>query len=95
MVKHGLDNDAVDAKADTLGIPRSERPMSDKSIDRLIDAIESPEDASGQIIPPKKGTPEYDALPSGVERSKARAYWDKQPEPEQESLAEALGAPKQ
>jgi hypothetical protein len=49
----------------------------------------------GEVIPPKKGTPEYDALPSGVERSAARAYWakHKDPEPEQESLAEALGAP--
>jgi hypothetical protein len=48
----------------------------------------------GEIVWPRPGSPEYKALPSGAERAKARAYWDKQPEPEQETLAEALGAPK-
>lgn len=108
MKDHNLGLDAVEAIAERLNI--TERPMSDASMDRLIEAIESeragsaPQSAApslddvlavsgGEVIPPKPGTPEYKALPSGAERAKARAYWDKKPEPEQESLAEALGAP--
>lgn len=50
--------------------------------------------SGGEVIPPKPGTPEYKALPSGAERAKARAYWDaRKGEPEQETLAAALGAP--
>ena len=50
--------------------------------------------SGGEFIPPKPGTPEYKALPSGAERAKARAYWDaRKGEPEQETLAAALGAP--
>lgn len=49
----------------------------------------------GELIPPKPGTPEYKALPNGTERAKAKAWHEahREPEPEQESLAEALGAP--
>jgi len=44
--------------------------------------------------PPKPGTDAYRLLPSGRERAAAKAYWDKRKagEPEQESLAIALGA---
>lgn len=46
----------------------------------------------GELIPPKPSTDEYRALPAN-ERASARAYWQKHPEPVQESLAGALGAP--
>lgn len=51
--------------------------------------------SGGELIPPKPGTKAYRDLPSGTERANAKAYWDarKDAEPEQESLAEALGAP--
>ena len=135
MQEHHLSVAAVDAMAKQMNI--SERPMSDESMDRLIEAIESeragsaplsapstpPADSDaaataaapappsgaaagtpsfddilaasgGEEVPPKPGTPEYRALPSGAERAKARAYWDRQkPQDEQESLAVALGAP--
>ncbi len=29
-----------------------------------------------EIVPPKPGSPEYKALPSGAERASARAYWE-------------------
>jgi hypothetical protein len=38
------------------------------------------EASGGELVPPKPGTPEYDALPSGVERASARVYWDARPE---------------
>ena len=40
--------------------------------------------------PPKPGSAEYKALPDALERAKARGYWDANPEPEQETLAEQL-----
>lgn len=48
-----------------------------------------------ELLPPKPGSAEYRALPSGTERAQAKAYWDrhKAAEGEQESLAEVLGAP--
>lgn len=48
-----------------------------------------------EIVPPKPGTKAYRDLPNGLERSKAKAYWDEQKaaEPAQESLSEALGGP--
>lgn len=49
--------------------------------------------ADPDALPPQPGTPEYRALPNGHERAKAKAYWDARPEPEQETLAEMLGAP--
>ena len=141
MKEHSLGLDAVEAVADRLGI--TERPMSDESMDRLIEAITSEraasahapapstphpdEPASGaatpeavdsppvdappaaptmedvlaaagpgaEELPPRPGTPAYRALPNGVERSRAKAYWESQrePEPVQESLVEALGGP--
>ncbi len=44
-------------------------------------------------LPPQPGTNAYHALPDGVARSQAKAFWDtrKEPEPKQESLAEQLG----
>lgn len=39
MAAHNLDNDAVEVYATAAGIPRDERPMSDESMDKLIDAI--------------------------------------------------------
>lgn len=42
MATHNLDNDAVDAIANRIGIPVKERPMSDASMDQLIAAIEQP-----------------------------------------------------
>ena len=45
-----------------------------------------------ELVPPKPHTDEYKAL-KPHEKASARAYWTKQPEAEQESLAEALGAP--
>ena len=48
--------------------------------------------SGGEEIPPKPRTDEYRALPP-LERAAARAYWDKRPQDEQESLAVALGAP--
>jgi hypothetical protein len=115
MKQHSLDVDAVEAIADRLGI--TERPMSNESMDRLIEAIaqpsvvpasadgeagaetpaspidsvqpeNSPASAApltmddvlaatgGELLPPKPGTPEYKALPTGADRAKARAYWE-------------------
>jgi hypothetical protein len=51
MKQHGLDLLAVEAIADRLGI--AERPMSDESMDRLIEAIETP--ASGVPTVPAGG----------------------------------------
>ena len=48
--------------------------------------------SGGEEVPPKPRTDEYRALPP-LERAAARAYWDKRPQDEQESLAMALGAP--
>lgn len=42
--------------------------------------------------PPKPGTDEYRAL-SALDRSAARAHWNNEPEPEQATLAEQMGAP--
>jgi hypothetical protein len=39
MADRHLDNDAVIRYADAIGIPRTERPMSNESMDRLIAAI--------------------------------------------------------
>lgn len=39
MAEQGLDNDAVETFAMLAGVPKNERPMSDASMDRLIDAI--------------------------------------------------------
>lgn len=137
MKDHHLTVEAVEAIADRLEI--TERPMSDESMDRLIEAIESERAGSahppapstpqpegspaaatgaapvspagaapgsptmddilaatgGEEIPPKPGTKAYRELPDGTARANAKAYWDKKPEPEQESLAEALGGPAQ
>lgn len=47
-----------------------------------------------EIVWPKPGTKAYRDLPSGTERSKAKAWWDAhKDEPVQESLAAALGNP--
>lgn len=146
MKDRDLTVDAVEAVADRLNI--TERPMSDESMDRLIEAIAQPGESApspadtpeagrsvpasgsmplpegsaaaatpaasdsppvteppaapsfddilavsgGEEIPPKPKTDEYRALPP-LERAAARAYWDKRPQEEQESLAVALGAP--
>lgn len=143
MKEHDLTLDGVEAIIDRLGIPSTERPIGDASMDRLIEAIESeragsapqpapstpeadarsPQPATatatedegdppatssepssaptmddilavsgGEEIPPKPRTDEYRALPP-LERAQARAYWDRKPQDEQESLAVALGAP--
>ena len=147
LAKNGLDVEYAGRVADRLGIPDSERPMSNESMDRLIEAIESeqaasahaaaptdtpdvdarstrpattsdPEDkdsspgpASGsasaptdeqilaaagegaEMVPPAPGTPEYRVLPA-IERAKAKAYHEAhKAAPQQETLAEALGAP--
>jgi hypothetical protein len=42
------------------------------------------------LVPPKPGTDAYKALPSGTERAAAKAWHEKHPEPEQETLAEQL-----
>jgi hypothetical protein len=49
----------------------------------------------GEEIPPKPGTKAYRELPSGTERANAKAYWDRKPAEQQESLVEALGGPAQ
>jgi hypothetical protein len=46
----------------------------------------------GEEIPPKPGTKAYGAL-EPHQKAAARAHWAKQPEEEQGTLAEALGAP--
>ena len=57
MQEHHLGLDAVEVIADRLGI--TERPMSDESMDRLIEAIESEQAASAHAAAPS--TPEADA----------------------------------
>lgn len=112
--KH-LDNDAVLRYAAVVGIPEDERPMTDASMDKLINAVrghgtdaviepdagvptssvESSEPEGGPLpsgAPPKPGTDEYRAL-AVTEKANARAYWATHSEPEQETLAELMGAP--
>lgn len=57
-------------------------------------ATVSPPDEPAPTDPPIPGTDAYKALPP-LERAAARAFWDAriEPEPEQSSLAEQLGAP--
>jgi hypothetical protein len=33
--------------------------------------------SGGELVPPKPGTDEYKALPTGTDRANAKAYWDK------------------
>lgn len=48
---------------------------------------------NGELVPPKPGTKEYKALPSGVERAAAKSYWEEKPvEPEGRPDAEQLRA---
>ena len=69
-------------------LAREGGPESAPPADGSLEAV--PPSVSG--LPPKPGTPEYGAL-TPVEKAKARAYWASHPEPEQETLAEMLGAP--
>ena len=59
-------------------------------------SVESSEPEGGAPLPsgapPKPGTPEYADL-EPKDRASARAYWANRPEPEQETLAEMMGAP--
>jgi hypothetical protein len=70
--------------------PAESSPASPDSAPTLEDVLEV---TGGELVPPKPGTAEYRAM-APLDRAAAREYWAKQPEPEQESLAEALGAPK-
>jgi hypothetical protein len=45
----------------------------------------------GELVPPEPGSAEYKALPSGADRAKASAFWDKQPA-EDEEPAEQMRA---
>jgi recombination protein RecT len=87
--KHEASDPATVQAADDDAVPpgTSSAPAPAPTLEDVLEVT------GGELVPPKKGTAEYDALPSGVERSKARQYWAKHPEPQQESLAEALGAP--
>lgn len=69
-----------------------EQPASEPvEADEVASEVVPP--SASDAPPPKPGTDEYKALPSGVERSAAKAYWERQPEAEQQTLAEQLGAP--
>lgn len=71
-----------------------ESAVSLDSVDVPPAPATSPPAVPGDTEPPRPGTDAYRALPSGKHRAAARAYWDdKDNEPEQVSLAEALGAP--
>lgn len=79
---HGTDapiEPAVARAADEAVPPAAEADAASEA------SVPTPSDAP----PPKPGTPEYKALPSGVERSRAKAYWDAHPE-EEPTLAEQL-----
>jgi hypothetical protein len=80
---------ATSAAAEDDGVPpaTSSEPSAAPSLDDVL-AV-----SGGEVIPPKPGTKAYRDLPNGTERANAKAYWDKKPEPEQESLAMALGGP--
>jgi hypothetical protein len=83
-----VDPATTSALEDEAGLPpgTSSGPTPAPSMDDILAAT------GGEEIPPRPKTDEYRALPP-LERAQARAYWDKRPQEEQESLAEALGAP--
>lgn len=64
MAEKHLDNDSVLTYAAALGIPSDERPMSNASMDRLIDALRS--HGTDQVLErnePAAGTPPAAAVP--------------------------------
>src|SRR5690606_39173582 len=74
MKDHNLDLNAVEAIADRLNI--SERPMSDESMDRLIEAIEQPGESApspadtpeaGSSVPASGSTPDHDGSGMAVD----------------------------
>ena len=72
--------------------PPSSQAAPAPSMEQILEAtggVEVP------LEPPKPGTDAYRLLPSGRERAEAKGYWDRRKagEPEQETLAQALGAP--
>lgn len=62
MKNHHLTVEAVEAIADRLEI--TERPMSDESMDRLIEAIES--ERAGSAHPPAPSTPQSEGSPDAA-----------------------------
>jgi len=65
MSAHNLDLAAVEQVAAVIGIPKDERPMSDQSMDRLIEAIESPPGVPS--VAADGGAESSDSAPSGDE----------------------------
>lgn len=75
---------SAQSEADSPQSPAAPAPTDDEILAAAGEGAE--------IVPPRKGTPEYDALPSGVERAAATRYWSaRDAEGEQATLAEALG----
>lgn len=84
LVDKGMDHVSAEQYADLIGIPKDERPMSDASMDRLIEAVRGHGTAEPLELPlggaepaaepPKPGTDEYKAL-SVTERAYAKAHW--------------------
>jgi hypothetical protein len=68
MAEKYLDNDAVLTYAAALGIPQAERPMSDKSMDILIEAIQRHGTADSMVTEQADAASSPDArTPSAVE----------------------------
>lgn len=88
LAEKGMDHTGAEQYADLLGIPKDERPMSDASMDRLIDAVrghgteealELPLGGAGMPPePPQPGTDAYRAL-NAVDKANARAHWAQRP----------------
>ena len=77
---------ATDGSGDAIP-PSSESPAPEALLESAVELT------GGELVdvePPKPGTPEYRALPTGVERAKAKAYHEAHPEPEEPTLAEQL-----
>lgn len=107
MKERDLGLDEVERMASLIGIPAKTRATNEQ-MDALIDLVrdglaERPESlpVSGgaseapppDALPPKPGSSEYTALANAQLKASARAYWAEHSEPEQASMAEALGAP--
>lgn len=71
MAEHGLTNDTIEVYAATAGIPRDERPMSNESMDTLIDTIiESVRIEPAAVTAVEAGPEEGVPAPSGPASSR-------------------------